>query len=200
MLVIGLTGGIASGKSTVSELFSDLGISVIDADIIARQLMQTGTPVFTEIVAYFGMGILDDNGAINRKKLANLVFSQEKQRRQLEAIVHPVTRQIMIDKIKQATGPYCIAAIPLLLEANMQDLVDRILVIDTPEDVQLKRLCTRDGLSESDARLILRAQLDRQQRLTQATDIIDNQGDINQLQSAIMDLHKKYIELAKFDG
>lgn len=196
MLVIGLTGGIASGKTTVSNLFRKLGISIIDADVIARSLMQPGTAVFARVVEQFGSTIVTEDGTLDRKKLADMVFRDADKRRALEAIVHPPVRAEIEQQVAQAQGPYCIAAIPLLLEVNMTDLVDRILVIDVPEQVQITRLCERDGIDPEQARQILAAQVSRSQRLAQATEVIENQDDLSALERSVQDLHRHYCQLA----
>lgn len=197
MLKIGLTGGIASGKSAVCELFAGLSIPIIDADLIARQLVKPDEQAYSEIVNLFGQDILQTNDQLNRSKLGELMFSDQLAKQQLEAILHPKIRQQLILQGQQCQTPYCIFAIPLIIESNMEDLVDRILVVDLNVKRQLQRLQNRDDISLSQAQLIIDAQCDRKQRLASADDIIDNNGIANTLSEQVETLHKKYNDLAK---
>lgn len=199
ILTIGLTGGIGSGKSTVAERFADKGIPVLDADAISRELVEPGQPALDEIIDQFGAGILDEDGRLDRRRLRSEVFADPVQRRRLEAILHPRVRTTIQARVRGLEGrsPYCIVAIPLLVESGMQDLVDRILVVDVPEAIQQERTARRDGISEEEVRGILRAQLDRQERLAWADDTIDNSGNEQDLQRAVEALDGQYRRIAQ---
>lgn len=197
MFKVGLTGGIASGKSTVCRLFSHYGIPIIDADVIARQLVEPGQAALKKIARTFGNKLLRADGSLNRHAARTLIFSDSKAKQQLENILHPQIRQQLVQQSEQLTADYCILAIPLLIEANMEDLVDRILIIDIEPELQLQRLCERDNLSSQDAQLILNHQCDQQQRLTRADDVINNSGPPESLAQFVDNLHKKYCKLAQ---
>ncbi|NQY25671.1 MAG: dephospho-CoA kinase [Piscirickettsiaceae bacterium] len=197
MLKIGLTGGIASGKSTLCTLFSQHNIAIIDADIIAREVVEPNQAAFKEIVQLFGNTIIQNNGTLNRKQIRQLVFSNTEAKQQLEDILHPRIRQQLIQQSDQLDVPYCILAIPLLLEADMSDLVDRILVVDIEIEQQIKRLCQRDNISLQDAQSIIASQSTREQRLAIADDVISNANSIKDLTVLVSELHTKYGALAK---
>ena len=196
MLKIGLTGGIGSGKSTVANLFSQHGTPIIDMDEIAREVVLPGKPAMQEIREYFGDDICDEKGILDRKKLRAIIFNDEDKRQHLENIVHPRIRQRVVEKLKPLNSPYCIIVIPLLFETGLQDTVDRILVVDVSVEEQITRTTQRDNLDEDYAMKIIASQVDRQTRLDNADDIIDNSGDITELESRIEKLHQKYLELA----
>ncbi len=196
MLKIGLTGGIGSGKSTVSQIFSDLKIPIIDADIISRQLVEPGKPAIKAIAKQFGQQILTDQGALNRKKLKEIIFSDPEQKKILEQILHPLVFAEMQTQIEQLSCPYCILSIPLLLETQMEHFVDRILVIDCPVELQLERVKNRDQLSEDRIKAIIASQATREQRLKAADDVIDNSTDAQALAEQIKKLHNLYLSLA----
>lgn len=192
MLTIGLTGGIASGKSTCSDLFAELGAPIIDTDLLARRLVEPGQGALTTIVQTFGEAILTPDGKLDRIAVRNLVFNDPAKRKQLENILHPLIRQEVERQLEQISAPYCIVVIPLLLESGMTDLVDRILVVDTTEEIQRQRLQMRDGMEKSVINGILAAQIKRQSRLQAAQDIIENTGDLEALRSQVVELHKFY--------
>ncbi len=194
---VGLTGGIASGKSTVSTLFENLGIEVIDADNIARQLSQPGTAEYQSIVQQFGADYLLADGQLNRAALRKRLFSDRRAKQTLEQILHPSIRQQLLQQAADATGSYCIVSIPLLIEANMQSCVDRILLVDVDHETQLARLQTRDQLSVEEAIQHLAAQSNRAQRLQYADDIIDNSDGIEKLKFQVTQLHALYCQLAE---
>ncbi len=197
MLRVGLTGGIASGKSTVSALFVErYGVPVVDADLVARQVVEPHSVTLKLIVQQFGKSILNSKGELDRQRLRELVFADDDRREQLEAILHPVIRKEMLQQATQLSVPYCLFAIPLLIETGQQDLVDIILVVDAPEDLQIERLMKRDHTSEQQARSILEAQLDRSARLAAADDVITNTGSIEDLTEQVDRLHKKYLNLS----
>ncbi len=195
---IGLTGGISSGKTTVTELFSSLGIPIIDADLIAREVTAPGQPALPQISALFGKQIVDNHGQLKRRELREIIFSNPKKREQLEAILHPLIRQQILKESRDASrnAPYCILSIPLLLENHWQSVVDRVLVVDTPEQQQLQRTMQRDHIDEKSARAIFSSQISRQDRLHAADDIIENSGRISDLQEKVQQLHLKYLKLA----
>lgn len=196
MLVVGLTGGIGSGKTAVSDRFAQLGIPVIDTDLIARELVEPGQPALAEIAAGFGVDCLDDQGRIDRARLRQRVFADDKGRRRLEAILHPRIRTMARQRIAALTTPYCLLVIPLLVETGMTDLVDRVLVVDAPEEVQIRRVMTRDQIDEAQTRRILAAQASRDQRLALADEVLENSGDFVKLKLQIADLHQHYLCLA----
>lgn len=197
MLVIGLTGGIGSGKSTVADLFAKHGITIIDADAIARQVTNTEHPALQKISGYFGSDILLTDGSLDRTKLKKIIFSEPQKREWLEQLLHPLIRQEMKNCIQTALSPYCIAMIPLLLETSPNPLIDRILIVDTAEEEQIIRIQKRDGVSKIEAESILKAQINREQRLNAAHDIILNHGPLSNLVPQVDKLHKIYLGLSK---
>jgi len=197
MLKVGLTGGIASGKSTVSQLFSTLGIDIIDADLIAHQLVEPGQDCLDKITQTFGENFLLNNGELDRHQLRQLIFSDPEAKQQLEAILHPKIRQQLITQSDNSSSPYCILSVPLLIEAKMTPLVNRVLVIEIDTDEQLKRLCQRDNISDSQAIDIVAVQSSSQQRTSMADDIIINNNSPEDLNIEVENLHKKYLYLAK---
>ncbi len=195
-LRIGLTGGIGSGKSAAADEFSRLGVDVIDTDLIARELVEPGQPALADIVSLFGDGILDQQQRLNRDKLRQLVFSDQARREQLESILHPRIRQLAVDRADKASSAYCVLVIPLLVETGNDYPVDRILVIDTPVELQRKRVRLRDKVSDSDIDNILAAQATREQRLAVANDRIINDGSLASLHNQVHQLHQQYLETA----
>lgn len=196
MLRIGLTGGIGSGKSTIASLFRMRGVPVIDTDEIARTLTEPGQQAVDEIVRIFGDSILDENRRIDRNRLRERVFDNADERRRLEAILHPRIRVIVQEKLSMLDAPYGIVVVPLLIESGFGDLVDRVLVVDAMENVQIQRTTARSGLSEPEIRKIMSAQATRAQRLQQADDVIENNGDRKQLEAEVERKHQWYLSLA----
>src|SRR6267154_3772711 len=196
-LRIGLTGGIASGKSTVAQRFMELGVPVIDADDAARAVVEPGTPGLSEVLKRFGSGVVAENGELDRRALRDLIFSNPWSRRDLEAILHPLIRADMDQSAEQAVGPYVVLAIPLLVEGGSRDRVDRILVVDVDETVQLQRVMARDGSTEQQARAILASQASRRARLAAADDVLLNVGTVTDLRQAVDHLHERYLRLAE---
>ena len=201
MLIIGLTGGIGSGKSTVAHRFAELGIPVIDADIITRELVAPGQPALEEIAQQFGADLLLPSGALDRAQLRQRVFCQPNERKKLEAILHPKARieaHRRIAALQDANPPpaYCILCVPLLIESGWQDLVQRILVVDTDREQQIQRTLQRDQLSRQQVNAIIDSQADRDTRLAVADDVISNNGDLHDLQAQIDALHQRYLQLA----
>lgn len=196
MLKIGLTGGIGSGKSVVSHHFERLNVPVIDTDLIAHELVEPGQPALQQITAVFGQWILDQAGELDRSKLRQQIFADPRKRRRLESILHPLIKTQVHNHVAGLTTPYCVIVVPLLIESAWQDLVDRILVVDTAQDLQISRVSPRDGLSEAQIRRIIQSQVDRPTRLAAADDIIINDDDIENLENSVGKLHEKYLRLA----
>jgi dephospho-CoA kinase len=196
-LLIGLTGGIASGKSAVAELFARLGAPVLDTDQIARDVVEPGTPTLAKLVAEFGSEILDANGRLDRARMRARVFADPAQRKRLEAITHPAIREELAARAQRAEGPYQIHVIPLLVESGRAELYDRVLLVDTSEEAQLQRLLARDGSSLEQARQILAAQASREDRLNAADDVIVNTGTLQDLQQFVQTLHRNYTALSE---
>ena len=196
MFTVALTGGIGSGKSTVGAEFEKLGIAVFDADVIAREVVEPGEPALAAIVAEFGPTVLDENGGLARQRLRELVFADPRKREKLEAIVHPRVRDRMRALVDTAPGPYCIVSIPLLFETHQGKRYDRVLVVDVPVETQISRTIRRDGSPRETIEGILAAQIDREERLRLADDILDNSGETTALRSQVTALHEKYLVLA----
>ena len=194
--VVGLTGGIASGKSTVAEYFAALGAPVIDADAVAREVVAPGEPALAQLVAAFGEDILTSEGELDRARLREAAFSDDGHRRQLEAILHPAIGERMQQRIVEADSPYVIQMVPLLVETGAHHLVDRVLVVDAPESTQIERVTARDGVPAEQAEAILRAQADRDHRLAHADDVILNDGDPDHLAQWVSELHHAYMDMA----
>ena len=188
--VIGLTGGVGSGKSTVADAFSALGVPIIDADQLARELVAPGQAALDEIVAEFGKNSIMANGELDRDVMRQRIYADPAQKSRLESILHPRICKRIRTLLAGINAPYTIVVIPLLLETNQVDLVDRILVVDTPEKEQLKRVAARDSLSDNAVMAIIDAQADRKTRLDAADDIIVNDQDISALTEHVQDLHK----------
>jgi dephospho-CoA kinase len=195
-LRIGLTGGIASGKSAVADAFARRGAAIVDTDVIAREVVEPGRPALAAVVAAFGAEVLGPDGRLDRRALRRTVFADPEQRRRLEAILHPAIRAEMQRQAAAAAGPYVVIAIPLLVENGLQSQVDRVLVVDCPPEVQLARLLARDGETAEGARAILAAQATRDQRLAVADDVIVNDGSLADLEARVAALHRRYLELA----
>lgn len=194
-LIVGLTGGIGSGKSTVAEGFAALGIPVIDADRLAHELVEPGQPALEEIIATFGVDCIREDGRLDREYMRRQIYADAARKRQLEAILHPRIRQRIKTLLAGISAPYCIVVIPLLLETGQTDLVDRILVVDTPEKEQLKRVAARDGLTHNAVMAIMAAQTDRSTRLNAADDVIINDSELDSLSGRIQELHQFYMEI-----
>lgn len=199
-LRIAITGGIASGKSTVADFFAALGVPVIDSDALAREVVAPGTAGFAAVVTRFGPSILRADGTLDRQRLRSLVFANPAARADLEAITHPLIRALVAERSRVAGGVYQIHMIPLLVEAGLKSQYDRVLVIDCPESLQLQRLLQRDGTDETTARAMLAAQATRAERLAIADDVIVNRGDREVLQQRVAALHAKYLDLAVVAG
>ena len=196
-LRIGLTGGIASGKSTVERRLVELGVPVIDADDSARAVVARGQPGLAAVIERFGAGVLAPDGELDRRALRDLIFRSPEKRRDLEAILHPLIRDHMEQRALAAVGPYLVLSIPLLVESGTaRERVDRILVVDADESQQVQRLITRDSVTAEQARSILAAQASRADRLKAADDVLVNSGSVPELRQAVDRLHQRYLELA----
>jgi dephospho-CoA kinase len=197
-LRIGLTGGVASGKSTVSQRFGELGVTVIDADVASRKVVEPGKPGLAQVVQRFGVGILDSDGKLDRRVLRDLIFKDSSLRQALDAILHPLIRAEMEYEAAQSNGPYVVMAIPLLVEGGSAGKrVDRALVVDVDETLQIQRLQARDGSSVEQARAILASQANRAARLAAADDVLLNTGTVAELRQAVDRLHEQYLQLAQ---
>lgn len=195
MFRIGLTGGIACGKTTVADMFAALGAQIIDTDELARDVVEPGEPALESVIEHFGSTILDDDGRLDRRALRRLVFSDPEKRHLLEQILHPAIRQRMIESSAIVRGPYQVLVIPLLVESHSDGHVDRVLVVDCDEEVQLRRLMNRDHESRETAENMLAAQISRQDRLDHADDIIDGGSGLEALQQRVKQLDQYYREL-----
>ena len=195
-LRIALTGGIASGKTAVAQLFAQRGIPVLDTDQIARDVVEPGQPALAQIVESFGPDILDASGRLDRARMRDRVFADPTQRKLLESILHPAIRGELNRRSLEAEGPYQIHVIPLLVETGQRGNYDRVLVVDCPEEEQMRRLALRDGSTVEQARNILAAQVSREQRLSVADDVIVNTGTVEDLVGFVDTLHRNYALLA----
>lgn len=192
--VVGLTGGIGSGKSAVSHLFAELGIDVVDADIVAREVVEPGTSALKTITEHFGDSILNEDGSLNRPALRTRVFENDDDKQWLNALLHPAIRTEMQKQLKDATSPYVIFSVPLLIENGLDSLADCVLVVDCSEDTQLERATLRDGSNIETIKSIMASQATRQQRLAKAQDVIDNNGELSALPDQVKSLHQRYMQ------
>jgi dephospho-CoA kinase len=193
---VGLTGGIGSGKSTVTARFSALGVPVIDADQVTRALCAPGQPALAEVVVTFGRGVLDGDGRLDRAALRGRVFADPDARRRLEAILHPRVRAALARQAAALEEPYGILTVPLLLESGQVDLVDRVLVVDCPEEVQVRRVVARDSVAGAEVEAVLAAQATRETRLAAADDVVVNDVNLETLYRHVDRLHRRYLALA----
>lgn len=196
-MVIGLTGGIGSGKTAVSDRFALKGIAIVDADIASRAVVEPGKPALAEIAAHFGDEVILESGELNRAKLREIVFADPSQREQLEAMTHPRIRDEIVSGLQSARSPYVILASPLLMETDQHQMCDRILLVDVPEDIQLQRASSRDGVSVEQIKAIMAAQTSREKRRQNADDIIVNDRDLNWLDEEVERLHNSYLSLCQ---
>ena len=192
-LRVGLTGGIASGKSTVADMFADLGVPVIDTDVIAREVVSPGQPALEEIRDAFGDGVIAADGTLDRSAMRKIVFGDEEARRRLEAIMHPRIGMATVERADTAGGEYQVIVVPLLVESSLRAFVDRVLVVDCSEETQVARLLARDAESEAQARRILAAQSSRAERLAIADDVIENEGGLGDAREQVRALHRSYL-------
>ncbi|WP_143422932.1 dephospho-CoA kinase, partial [Gilliamella apicola] len=191
--IVALSGGIASGKSTIANLFAQLGVPIIDADVIARQVVEIGTDAYKVIVKHFSQEILLPNNEIDRSQLRDIIFNNDHERLWLNNLLHPIIQEQTQIQIAQQTAAYVIWVVPLLVENNLHNLADRVLMVDTPEQLQLERLIQRDNIDESLAKKMISSQISSQKRLTYADDIIVNNGDLTSLTAQVNKLHQQYL-------
>ena len=197
-LVVGLTGGIGSGKSAAADAFAELGATVVDTDAIAHELTGSGGPAIAEIRKLFGEQAIGRDGALDRKRMREQVFSDPAAKQKLERLLHPMIRQESARRIAAARGPYVIHVVPLLIESpDYRRRVDRVLVVDAPEEAQVARVRSRSGLSEDEVRAIMRTQVPRAERLAAADDVLDNGGSRDALRTQVAALHEKYLQFAR---
>ena len=197
-LVIGLTGGIGSGKSAAADEFARLGATVVDTDAIAHELTGPGGAAIPEIERQFGGAFVDAGGAMDRKRMRDLVFADAGEKQRLEALLHPMIRTESARRIASAAGPYAVHVVPLLVEsADYRQRVGRVLVVDCTEESQVARVRQRSGLPEGEIRRIMASQVQREKRLAAADDVIDNSGTIAAMQQQVRQLHEKYLQLAQ---
>lgn len=196
MLKIGLTGGIGSGKSTVCRLFAEFGVPIVDADLIARQLVEPGKPALSMIAASFGLQMLNQDGSLNRAKLRDVVFADADSKRELDGIMHPLVYEQIAADVNALTAEYCVIAVPLLLESKNAYAVNRVLLIDCPVEAQIERVIARDKLTRQQVHTIINSQMSRQERLSKADDVIENIAGPEQLAEQVKRLHNSYILLA----
>jgi dephospho-CoA kinase len=196
-MIVGLTGGIGSGKSEVSRRFEQLGITVVDADIVSREVVCIGSVALTAIATHFGKDILNADGSLNRAQLRSHIFENLEEKRWLENLLHPIVRKEILNQLTQSQTPYSILSSPLLFETRQNELVSRVLVVDATEDLQLKRASARDTNNTDQIQKIMATQLSRIDRCKKADDIIENHGDLNELDVAVKKLHTFYLQLAE---
>ena len=199
--VVGLTGGIGSGKSTIAELFAELGVPIVDADLVARQVVEKGSPLLAEIAAHFGPEILLEDGALNRAALREKVFNHESEKQWLNQLLHPAIRHEMLQQLAAQRMPYCIFMVPLLIENKLTALCQRVLVVDVSEQTQMTRASKRDNNQLALIKNIMQSQVSRSERLQHADDVINNDTDLSeslpQLKQKVLDLHHLYLQLAE---
>ena len=194
--VVVLTGGIAAGKTAVSDLFAGRDVPVIDTDQIAHEIVEPGQPALKQIAEAFGPEFLGADGRLDRRKMRNAIFSNPQHKARLEGILHPAIVAEADRRIAQTEAPWCILVVPLLTETSLLPSIDRVLVVDVEESVQIERVMARDKISQQQAQSILAAQTSRRQRLALADDILDNSGSLEQLKTAVNELQRKYTTLA----
>ncbi|MDX1481470.1 MAG: dephospho-CoA kinase [Woeseiaceae bacterium] len=194
---MGLTGGIASGKSTVADLFAELGVDIIDTDVIAREIVEPGMPALDAIRREFGDAVINDDGGLDRGRMRRIVFADEARRRKLEELLHPRIRAEADRQSEASDSAYHIVVVPLLTESPMRDEMDRVLVVDCDEATQLRRLLARDAESPDQARRMIDAQVSREARLAIADDVVSNDGDLVATRRQVERLHRKYLDLAQ---
>lgn len=197
MLVIGVTGGIGSGKTAATDRFQALGITVVDADLASRVVVEPGRPALSAIEEHFGKGVITQDGTLDRRALRDIVFSQPEERKWLERLTHPLIAQEILQQIQASTSPYTVLASPLLLESGQSKMAQRVLVIDVPEAVQIARTASRDNTDPTSVKAIIAAQMPRRERVAKADDVIINDGSLEDLHRAVDKLHQIYLERAQ---
>ncbi|MBL0627193.1 dephospho-CoA kinase [Aeromonas jandaei] len=197
MYVVAITGGIGSGKTTIANQFAELGIDVVDADVIAREVVESGTPALAAIADHFGPDVITPDGQLDRRRLREQVFSDPSAKAWLNALLHPLIRSEMQRQCAAARSPYCLLVVPLLVENKLTGLANRVLVVDVDEATQIERTCRRDGVTTEQAKAIIAAQASRSERLTAADDVIENlNGSEMAIKARILTLHETYLAFA----
>ncbi|WP_333918393.1 dephospho-CoA kinase [Vibrio crassostreae] len=200
-IIIGLSGGIASGKTTVANIFNEhFNIDIVDADIVAREVVALGSNGLKQITEHFGESILLEDGTLNRSRLRELIFSNPKEKQWLNDLLHPMIREKIDSDLSKITSPYGLLVAPLLVENQMQGMTDRVLIVDVPAEVQIERTMSRDNVSREQVASILKSQASREQRLAVADDVIKNHTKNQELLPQITDLHQKYLAISAVDG
>ena len=197
MLIIGLTGGIGSGKSVASDKFKSLGVAVVDADVASRTVVEPGKPALKEIEDHFGSGIITAEGKLDRNNLREIIATDPEERKWLESVTHPKIGEQITKEISESTSVYTLFVAPLLLETNSQEMCSRVVVVDVPKDVQIRRTAKRDKVSPNQVEQMVAAQMEREKRLEKADDVLLNSGTIEDLEKQVEELHKKYIKMAE---
>ena len=192
-MIIGLTGGIGSGKTAVSDIFEELGIGIVDADLASRVVVEKGRPSLEEIAKHFGQGILTEEGELDRAKLREIIFNSDEEKNWLESLLHPVIAKQIQDELKASSSPYTILVSPLLLETNQKDFCNKVLVVDVPVETQIERTLKRDDVSLEQVQSIIKAQISRDKRLELADEVIVNDKSLEDLQLAVSKLHQQFI-------
>jgi dephospho-CoA kinase len=196
MLKIGLTGGIGSGKSVAGKMFSDLGIITVDADRVSKQITSPGTPLYESILCHFGPSILLDDGNLNRRAMRKTIFNDPAERAWLEQLLHPAIRSVLMEQVQVIEAPYVIVIIPLLVESKKTNFIDRILLIDADESLQIQRASERDDITHDEALSIIKTQSSRTEKIAYADDIIINNGNLEDLKQKVLSLHKFYLSIS----
>ena len=197
MLIIGLTGGIGSGKSVASDKFKSLGITIVDADVASRTVVEPGKPALKEIEDHFGSGIITAEGKLDRNNLREIIATDSEERKWLESVTHPKIGEQITKEISESTSVYTLFVAPLLLETNSQEMCSRVVVVDVPKDVQIQRTAKRDKVSPNQVEQMVAAQMEREKRLEKADDVLLNSGTIEDLEKQVEELHKKYIQMVE---
>ena len=197
MLIIGLTGGIGSGKSVASDKFRSLGITIVDADVASRTVVEPGKPALKEIEDHFGSGIITAEGKLDRNNLREIIATDPEERKWLESVTHPKIGEQITKEISESTSVYTLFVAPLLLETNSQEMCSRVVVVDVPKDVQIRRTAKRDKVSPNQVEQMVAAQMEREKRLEKADDVLLNSGTIEDLEKQVEELHKKYIQMVE---
>ena len=194
-MIVGLTGGIGSGKTAVSDLFQDLGITIVDADLASRVVVQKGREELNKISEHFGRDILNSNGELDRAQLRDIIFNSEEEKLWLESLLHPAIASQIQKELDSSNSPYTVLVSPLLLETNQRNFCNKVLVVDVPEEIQIQRTAERDNVSEEQIKSIISSQIDRDSRLEQADEVIVNDGSIQDLENKVQELHEKFISV-----
>ncbi|KAE9527471.1 dephospho-CoA kinase [Testudinibacter aquarius] len=198
--IIGLTGGIGSGKSTIADLFAELGVPIVDADVVAREVVAPGSPLLAQIAEHFGQQVITAEGGLDRAALRQIVFADKDKTEWLNQLLHPVIRQRMLRQLQQQTALYVLWVVPLLIENKLTEYCDRVLVVDVSEAIQLQRAVRRDNSNIQQIKKIMQAQVSRQQRLAKADDVINNDRPLSEsekdLRAQVLQLHQYYLALA----